>query len=246
MLERVEGDDKKAARRARGELQTLFLNGVAQFLRIALGETDGAAKQWSCQLLANLFVGIGKHVGKVRIEKPHRRLWQTVPFRDTAKKVAKLRTDILFPGLICGIVQGELKRAECYRKQLLILKGVVSDTRYEPAPIVLRHKDSGKELKLTPMVRVNMKDGWQQAAKKHKIPEEYWPAMKLPEFSEETVSRWWKFLWPLIKKNSNQQELLKMAQRKFSPARKRCFSDLQKTARDHLKALARLRTSGVF
>ena len=71
MWERVEARDKKAAREARAELQTFFLNSIGQSLRVALDDKDGIAKQWASKLLADVFVSICKHIGKVKIEKPY-------------------------------------------------------------------------------------------------------------------------------------------------------------------------------
>jgi len=87
---------------------------------------------------------------------------------------------------------------------------------------------------------------WAQVATKQKIPREYWPTMELPEFSVKFELQWWKFLWPLIQKNSDKQQLLELAQRKYRSARTRYFADFEKTARDHLKALAKLRDRGRF
>src|SRR5262249_37153532 len=94
--------------------------------------------------------------------------------------------------------------------------------------------------------RKEKEEKFEQMLKKRDIPQEYWPAMDLPEFSVKSEPKWWEFLWPLIKEKSDQRELLNLAQQKFSPGKERYFSSLQKTAHDHLKALARLRDKGVF
>jgi hypothetical protein len=229
MWERVEARDKKAAREARAELQTFLLNSLGQSLRLVPGEKDSIPSEWACKLLADVFVSIGKHVGKVRIKKPYGKLMEIKAFRDEKKRIGKVRTDLLFPGMVRAITQRELKKAGRFRKHLLLLSAI--DNRNIPE---------------TERQRLGLLKDWEEAAKKKGIPEAYWPTVKLPEFSVKYEPQWWKFLWPLIQKNSDKQELLKLAFRKFRGARPRYFADLQKTARDHLKALARLRDKGAF
>jgi hypothetical protein len=216
MWERVESRDKKAAREARAELQTFFLNSLGQSLRLAVDDKDSIASEWACKLLADVFVSIGKHVGKVRIKKPYGKLMEIEAFRGEKKRIGKVRTDLLFPGKVRAIAQGELKQARDYRKRLILLSIV---------------------------------DGWEQTAKKQKIPQEYWPAVKLPEFSEKHLPEWWKFLWPLIQNEIDLSKLPPLAQHDPITGgikrRERYLSDCQKTARDHLKALAKLRDKGV-
>ncbi len=218
MLDRVEGADEKAAQAARGELQTLFLNLGGQLLRVALSKKDSDANQWAGRVLADIFVGIGKYVGKVRIKKPYGKLTETnAAFRNEKKLIGKLRTDLLFPAQVRAIAQRELKQALNCRKRLMLLSTV---------------------------------KGWEKTAKKEKIPQEYWPAMKLPEFSMESEPKWWEFLWPLIQNEIDLSKLPPLAQHDLTTGgikrRERYLSDCQKTARDHLKALAKLRDEGVF
>src|SRR5262249_3327164 len=85
MVGRVECDDEKAAQGARDELQTLFLNVGGELLRIALSDGNCDAKQWAGGVLADIFVSIGKHVGKVKIEKPYRELMENDAFREEKK-----------------------------------------------------------------------------------------------------------------------------------------------------------------
>jgi hypothetical protein len=217
MWQRVEACSKRAAREARAELQTFLLNSLGQSLRLALDEKDSIAKEWACKLLAGVFVSIGKRVGKVRIKEPYGKLMEIKAFLDEKKRIGKLRTDVLFPGMVRAITQRELKKAGHFRKRLLLLSNI------KPA-----------------------RAAWRAAAKRQNIPELYWPTVKLREFSVKYEPEWWKFLWPLIQIHSDKQELLELAERKYRSARTRRFGDLQKTARDHLKALARLRDQGVF
>ena len=217
MLERVESKDKKAACAARGELQTLFLNGLGQLLRLAFEAKDKDASEWACKLLADIFVSIGKHIGKVRIKKPYGKLMNIEAFRDEKKRIGKVKTSMLFPGLVRAIVQRELKTAMDFRKRLILLSA---------------------------------SSNWRETAKKQKVPEAYWSVKDLPEFSVKSEPKWWEFLWPLIQNKIDLSKLSLLAQ--HDPAtggikpRKRYLSDCEKTARDHLKALAKLRDKGAF
>jgi hypothetical protein len=218
MLDRAESADEKAARGARGELQTFFLNLGGQLLRVALSKEGSDANQWAGRVLADIFVGIGKYVGKVRLKKPYGKLTETnAAFRNEKKLIGKLRTDVLFPAQVRAIAQRELKQALTCRRRLMLLSTV---------------------------------KGWQKTAKKQKIPQKYWPAMKLPEFSVKWEPAWWKFLWPLIQNEIDLSKLPLLAQHDHTTGgikrRERYLSDCQKTARDHLKALARLRDKSVF
>ena len=69
-LDWVECDDEKASQGARGELQTLFFNLGEQLLRVALSKRDGDANDWAGRILADIFVGLGKYVGRVRLRSP--------------------------------------------------------------------------------------------------------------------------------------------------------------------------------
>jgi len=150
-------------------------------------------------------------------------------FRDEKRRIGKVRIDLLFPGMVRAITQRELKKAGHFRKRLLLLSAI--DNR--KIPEIERQ-------------RLGLLKDWKEAAKKEGIPEAYWPTVKLPEFSDKHLPKWSKFLWPLIQDNSDKQQLLELAQLKYRSARTRYFGDLQKTARDHLKALARLRDEGAF
>ena len=238
MLEPVESTDAKSAHAARCELQGFLLNSLGQSLRVALDDKNSIAKQWACKLLADVFVSIGKHVGKVRIQKPYGKLMEMKAFRDAKKRIGKVRTEVLFPVQVRAMAQRELKKVGRFRRRLRLLKaGCITvrqqKARYGNVSIKTAEK---KGIPLT----------WEQAATKEKIPKEYWLAMDLPEFSEKHLPLWWKFLWSLIQKNSDKQQLLELAELKYRSARTRYFGDLQKTARDHLKALARLRDKGSF
>ena len=240
MLERVEGRGKKAARKARAQLETFLLNSLGQSLRVAQDDKDSAAREWACKLLADVFVSIGKDVGKVRIEKPYGKLMEIKAFRDEKKRIGKVRTDMLFPGMVRAVVQSELKKAGRFRKRLLLLKAGCITERVQK----IRYGN----VSIKTAVKQQIPLTWQQTAKykRPRIPKQYWPAMDLPEFSVKSEPQWWEFLWPLIQKNSDHQQLLELAERKYRAFRARCFADFAKTARDHLKALARLRDKGRF
>ena len=229
MWERVEARDKKAAREARAELQTFFLNSIGQSLRVALDKEDSIASQWACKLLADVFVSIGKHAGKVRIKKPYGFLMGTkAAFREEKKKLGKVRTDVLFPVRVAAIAWRELRRAERYRKRLSLLKaGCVSEPEHK------RRKALGVE-----------SSTWKQAARRQNIPEADWVFADLPEFSakKKPFELWWKALWPFIEKKINVTKL----DSHYKMARKRSTYDSQKTARDHLKTLAEKKDKGVY
>jgi hypothetical protein len=246
MWERVEGRDKKAAREARAELQTILLNSLGQSLRVALDDNDSIAKQWACKLLADVFVSVGKNVGKVRIKEPYGKLMEIEVFRDEKKRIGKVRTDVLFPGLVCAIAQRELKKAERYRDTLGRLKvGCVSERKQKCLA-----KEGKKRLDLLrsagqrdPKLPISFEARtWKQAAQDQGIPEAYWPTLKLPDFSEKSESLWFEFLWPLISTMIDTEEL----DSRYELARQRYAKDSQKTAHDHLKTLARLRDKGAF
>ena len=242
--ERVEARNKKASRAARAELQEFLLNSLGQSLRVALDDRDSIAKQWACKLLSDIFVSIGKHVGKVRIKKPYGRLMEIKAFRDEKKRIGKVRTDVLFPGMVRAITQREIKTAARHRRTLLFLKAGCVSKREQ--------KRRGKLAKEHGFELADRERGttWKQAAERQKIPQPYWPLVKFPEFSPRSFGRWFKFLWPLIREKIELSKLLSLSQRDLDKGgtknRTRYLSDSQKTAYDHLKALARLRDKGAF
>jgi hypothetical protein len=214
--ERAEARDKKAAREARAELQTFFLNSLSQSLRLALDDKNSTASEWACKLLEDIFGSISKHVGKVRIEKPYGKLMETEAFKDEKKRIGKVRRDMLSPGMVCAITQRELKKAGRYRKRLLRLSSIEA-----------------------------ARAAWRAAAKRQNIPELYWPTVKLPEFSEKHLPKWLEFLWPIIQTYLPKEDSWYERQPQHEP-RKRYLYDFQKTAHDHLEALARLRDKRLF
>jgi len=236
MLDRVECDDQKVGREARAELQTLFLNLGGQFLRVALAKNDADAKKWAGRMLADIFVSIGKHAGKVKIEKPYRELMKNDAFRKEKTKIGKLRINILFPAQVCAITQRELKTAARHRRTLLLLKaGCVSE--HEQKRRERLAEEHGFQL-------ANHERGttWKQAAERQNIPQAYWSLVKFPEFSNHSLDEWFSFLWPLISKKIDLAEL----ESRYELARKRAAADSQNTARGHLRTLAMLRDKGIF
>src|SRR5215470_15842044 len=71
MLKLAASGNETEGHEARCELQTLFLNSVEQWLQLASDKKASDAKKWAHELLAIIFVSIGKHAGKVRIKKPY-------------------------------------------------------------------------------------------------------------------------------------------------------------------------------
>ena len=117
--ERIEARDKKASKEARAELQTFLLNSVGQLLRVALDDRDSIARQWACKLLADVFFSIGKHVGKVKIDKPYRKLMNNADFLKEKNRIGTVYANLLFPGIVRAITQCELKKAGRCRRNLL-------------------------------------------------------------------------------------------------------------------------------
>ena len=112
-----------------------------------------------------------------------------------------------------------------------------------------------RELKVTVNYRKQLRPlkaikYWETEADRQGIPKTYWPCVKLPEFSENSEPKWWKFLWPLISNQIDTSRLLPLAQRDpvtggVKP-RKRYPSDLQHTARGALQTFARLKDKRVL
>src|SRR5262245_9083918 len=116
------------------------------------------------------------------------------------------------------------------------------------------------------LLRERYGDGWALEARWEGILEEYWPAMQLPDFSQESEPRWWKFLWPFIEKRIDVSKLPLLGRRQYDEqrvshnvrtgktemrptektSRERYPSDSPRTARCHLMLLARLRDAGIY
>jgi hypothetical protein len=157
----------------------------------------------------------------VSVWKHHDKLSKTnATYRKEKAKVGKLRVDMLFPTRIGKAVRRGLKTAERYRRTLLVLRAV------------LRRVSAGSE------------DHWKRIAKRKRIPERYFAAVDLPEFSVKSEPEWWKFLWPLIKKHLPKDSWYQRPPG-YQP-RKRYSSDFQKAAREHLQSLLRLRHEGIL
>ena len=88
---------------------------------------------------------------------------------------------------------------------------------------------------------------WRKSARRQDISEDYFPFMKLAEFSFESEGLWWKFLWPLIKKN--KPGLLTTLREGKIPTRgiryHARWATYRKEFRNALRTLARLRSAGV-
>jgi hypothetical protein len=106
---------------------------------------------------------------------------------------------------------------------------------------------------------------WPSDARWQGIPEEYWVAMELREFSVNSESQWLEFLCPLIEKKIDVSKLPPFKVRPYDEEptsyncrtgktslggakknRKRYRSDSSETVRDHLRVLARLRDAGLL
>ena len=87
---------------------------------------------------------------------------------------------------------------------------------------------------------------WRKSAHRQGL-EDYLPFVNLPEFSLESEALWWKFLWPLIKKN-NPDLLVALREGKI-PTRgiryQARWATYRNEFRNALRTLARLRSAGV-
>jgi hypothetical protein len=234
---------------ARDHLSGHLLETIDRLCDLAAQKKDRVAGQRAAQALSvlvyrciNPLIGIGsaKQVTggqllageslmrvRVVIEKHNERLRRVnSAYRETEAKIRKLklRRDIVAdPGVIGQIVQKELATAERYRDELLF---------YRRLRLLAKNRKS--------LIRT-------------RISSEYWPAMKLPEFSVKSEPQWWEFLWPLLKKNNPDllEKLRGDAKRKEVvwthldgssnrqvKSRKLFWKDFQKQFRNHLKALA--------
>ena len=225
MCDRIKGNDKKATRYAQSELRTLFLTLLSQLLSLALDNRD----EWAGNLLASTGESIRNHDKK--LSKANAK------YSEIKKKLSgKSLTAALFPkGSVQWIVQDELRKAERYRKTLLLLKDGCISEREQKRRISIKQK-------LPPSVEFDLGKTWKQAASAKQIPSEYWPSTQLPDFSLKSESLWWDFLWPLIAKRIDVAKL----DSHYQMARKRYPSDSENTARLHLKLLARLKDEGTY
>ena len=111
-------------------------------------------------------------------------------------------------------------------------------------------KKGGESYRKSDLILLSIVNGWEQTAKKQKIPQEYWPLVKFLEFSTDSFDKWFSFLWPLIQEKIELSKLPPLAQGDRDTGgtrtRTRYLADSRKTAYDHLEALARLRDKGVF
>jgi hypothetical protein len=222
MWERMSLTDDKPGQpghEARCELQTLLLNTIDQVSRVARSKKNSSVKLWAVELLAIIGVGARKH---------HKKLKTNAAYAEMEKKLSgKSVTAALLPkGRVQWIVQRELEKAQDYRKQLLLLS--VIDNRKIPE---------------AERRRFGLLKDWREAAAKHnKIPEEYWPLRKFPDFSEKSEPQWWGFLWPRIQKKIDVVKL----DSHYKLTRKRYLADSDATAHDHLKLLARTESRASF
>jgi hypothetical protein len=121
-----------------------------------------------------------------------------------------------------------------------------------PKPIseaVQRELRSGERYRKTlRLLKAAFRKQWKEAARRQNIPEGYWDFAELPDFSQESEPQWWKFLWPLIKKNS-PDFLRELRDGKF-PTRgiryQARWASYRKEFRNVLRTLARLRDDGVL
>jgi hypothetical protein len=181
-LQAVAGDDEKAIRAAEGghkqsayivaeargtraELEQLLLKGVVPALmRLALEEKESAAKAWAGEMLGSIFGSLWKYDKKLCA--------LNAAFKQQKEKILgekQFVQVVVSPKPIMETVRRELKKAEDYRRRLLLLKRACGRT-------------------------------WKRSA--DEAMGDYLPLVELPELSKQSKARWWKELWPLIKKNN--------------------------------------------
>jgi len=127
----------------------------------------------------------------------------------------------LFPKPITATVRRELRKAERYRNHLMRFKTAFGE---EWKGAVSRHNKDSRQ----------------------RIPEAYFDFAELEDFSLESEHKWWKLLWPIIKRN-NPNLLLQLRDGKF-PTRgvryRARWASYRKEFRNALRTLARLRSDG--
>lgn len=218
--ERVEANDEKAAREARSELQTLWLNHLSQLLRLALDKKDNIEKQWAGRLLASIFVSIDKHDSKKG--KARRKLSKAnKAYCEEKARLGKLRADVLLHWKISDVVFRELKAAGGYRNSLLLLR----EGRVPDWAIAARSQSIPEEYWPTmelPEFSVKSEPRW-------------WEFL-------------WPFIQRKI--DVSQMPQLWQKDQSKGPGgikpRKRYLSDHQRTARGELQTFARWKANGVL
>ena len=105
--------DERLAEIARVQFECVFRDCFVRLLQLAEYEHDKPAKQWAVTVLARVDGNLGKHRGK--LEKMN-------PAYLRQRKIG-IRADVALPKSPVGqILQGELRRVEHYRFELLRLK----------------------------------------------------------------------------------------------------------------------------
>lgn len=212
--ELLECDAEKAANEARVELQSLFGKHVRQLLRLALNGNKEKTKQWAGRMLANIASSVWKYDKKLSEAND--------AYLAEKKKIIseKQLVQVLLPGPISEVAQRELKKAERYRKRLLLLKAAYKK-RWEEAA---RRQDTPEAY----------------------FPSVEFPDFSLK--SKTQWEKWWKLLWLLIRKN-NSAFLLDLREGKFSTLGIRypaVWTSYRKDFRNVFKTIARLRDGGVL
>jgi hypothetical protein len=105
--------DEYVAESARVQFERVFRDCFVRLLQLAECEHDTAAKQWAATVLAGVDGNLGKHRGKLAKVNP--------AYREAAK--IGIRADVALPKSPVGqILQEELRKAERYRFNLLLLR----------------------------------------------------------------------------------------------------------------------------
>src|SRR5215469_4246245 len=143
-------------------------------MRLAKKRKDNATKRSAGELMAIIGVSIEKQKKKLRKAN--------AAYAEMEKRLSgKGLTSALFPTYVCGIVQRELKKALRFWKKLILLKATFGKGSAERV-VILPDGKGGHVRRVVEQAR----KGWKQVAREQKIPEAYWPFLKLPEFSEKS------------------------------------------------------------
>jgi hypothetical protein len=267
MLKSLEDADMKAARSSREALDGPHLKLISTLLRLATLEPiktwfgftfikgHRETKQWAGTMLASIGGSIGKY---------DKKLCKTnAAYLAEKNKILKEKqlVQVLFPKAIMETVWLELQKAERHQKSLLLLCGVLVTqalrlVSVNEKAIEKRKVKPGALCKLSTTLllpgefttRPLGTQWWKKVAKKNGIPEDYLPTVKLPKPSLTSEAQWWKFLWPLLKKN-NPDLLEKLRDGKFPTRGIRHHSrwaTYRKEFWNALHTLLRLRSSGVL
>jgi hypothetical protein len=278
--------DERLAEIARVQFACVFRDCFVRLLQLAEREHDTVAKQWSATLLAWFDGNLGKHRGKLeKVNPEYRKEIAKIGMRADMALPESPVGQILQEELRTAgqHLLNLLFLRELFEEQKDLLLVSVDEERVEQRlrdEAVWQHLRAGSGALWTRKGRreieksaregaadpgqiysdeVTEKDPftWQAAARKAKIPEEYWPLADFPklaldpdaadalELFQESSKKWWAFIWSRIKQ---KQDKLLPRLRKGKRKRKKLLylKDFQKQFQNHWQTLMSYREAGTF